>query len=319
MKRLDTFARSILAALAAAALLALAGWFLFERFLALPAPLPPAAQPAPDLSQPMEPAQPRQDEPALGARATVVEGHVERSSGEHWVNLTEGELLGASQSVRTAPGARVELEIGGADSRLTIPERSEVGVGEVSRAVHRLKLRRGRIQVAYQPSGERVLRIEGEKGGVAQTRGARFMMVSTGVAVAVATETGVVDLSAQGASVEVAAGQQAVATQGQRPSQAEPIPKEALLKVARAAADAESCAIVRGSARPGAEVTADGVAAQVDAQGRFEVRVPRRPGVSQVVVQAREVSGTSVLKQVACTERAPSVRSEVKVDWNAEP
>ena len=179
--------------------------------------------------------------------AQAVEGQAEKSRGSSGFRLEPGDTLGAAESVRTAAGARVELAIGGADSRLTIPERSEIGISEVSHAVHRLKLRRGRVQVAYRPSGERLLRIEGENGSVAETRGAQFVMVSSGVAVAVATESGSVDLSAQGAKVEIRAGQQAVALLGQRPNQAEPISKEALLKVARSAARADLCALVRAA------------------------------------------------------------------------
>ena len=305
-RRVDGFARAVVWALLATVLLLALGYFVFQRFVAPPPPLPPAA---------VRP-QPR---PTLGAVARLVEGEAQRSTGSGWTALTQGESLAGVQSVRTGDGARVELEIGGADSRLTVPERSEVGIGEVSGAVHQLKLRRGRVQVAYQKSGERVLRIESEDGTVAETRGASFVMASSGVAVAVATESGTVDLSARGATVAVGAGQQAVAVRGERPSQAAPISKEALLKVARAAAKADLCALVQGTVRPGASGVVDGAPVEVGSDGRFEAKVPRRPGLTEVAVEVQEMFGATMKQQVACASRPPEIKPEVKVDWNAAP
>jgi hypothetical protein len=305
--RLDGFTRSILWALAVALALAGAGYLVSSRLMALPPSpeAPPTVRPEPKRSP--------------GAVARVVEGAAQRSTGTGWAPLAQGESIAGAQSVRTGDGARVELEFGGAESRVTLPEKSEVGIGEVSGAVHQLKLLRGRVQVAYQRSGERVLRIEGEDGSVAETRGASFVMAQSGVAVAVATESGSVDLSAQGGKVAIGAGQQAVAVRGERPSEAAPIPKEALLKVARAAAKVDLCALVQGTVRPGSSVQVDGAPVEVGPDGKFEAKVGRRPGLLEVAVEVHELFGATMKQQVACAPRLPQVKPEVKVDWNAEP
>jgi len=98
-RRVDGFARAVVWALLATVLLLALGYFVFQRFVAPPPPLPPAA---------VRP-QPR---PTLGAVARLVEGEAQRSTGSGWTALTQGESLAGVQSVRTGDGARVELEIG---------------------------------------------------------------------------------------------------------------------------------------------------------------------------------------------------------------
>ena len=119
-----------------------------------------------------------------------------------------GVLNTILHSVRTGPGARVELRVGDEASRLSIPERSEVRVGEVTRAAHTIQLQRGRIDVDYHGREDRVLRVRSENGTVAETRAARFTMLRNGAMVAVATRGGSVSLSSAGGTVEVGAGQQ---------------------------------------------------------------------------------------------------------------
>lgn len=314
------FGRSVALALLVAALLAALGWVVFTRFVAVPATaVAPPVQPAPPPPVPPTPPPLAAEAPVrLETVARAVRGQAERSQGSRWVPLSQGDKLAVSESVRTGAGGRVELEVGGADSRVTLPERSEVGISEVTEVVHRLKLRKGRIQVAYDKRGERVLKVEGEGGSVAETRAATFVMSSTGVAVAVATEKGSVDLAAGGKTVEVSAGKQAVSLAGKAPSAAEEIPVEALLKVARAADRDDVCVALKGKARPGAEVTVDGEPVVVSSDGTFKARVMRRAKLAAVEVVTREVGGATRRAEVACAQRGEP-KAEVKVDWNAQP
>ncbi len=237
-------------------------------------------------------------------------GSVQRATaGGDWSPLSAGDRLRADDAIRTAKGGSAGLRIG-ERSHLSVAEASQLSIRELTRAVHRLRLERGRIAVDYQPDGRRVLRIENEaSGGVAETTSARFSVLSTGTTVAVATETGSVDLRAADKVVRVAAGSQAVVQRGEAPGAPEQIPVKLLLKVsgtALAPGPRDLCARVEGTAQSGAQVLIDGAPAEVDAKGRFSVPVPREPKNKRTVLVAmRDVLGREELRTVPC-EGAPS-------------
>lgn len=307
----DSLGRALALGLCLVALLAMGGWFFFERFgAAAPAPAEPRLVPAmvPDV------------------RATVVEvvGSVEWTHDGKWEALREGYELSPDDSVRTGPGARVDLKVGDEASNLSILERSEVRVGEVTRAVHTIRLRHGRIHVDYGGREDRVLRVQSESGTVAETRAARFTMLRNGAMVAVVTRSGSVSLSSAGGTVHIGAGQQSVVFDGARPLAAEPIPLEVLLKVAsKASARSSLCVSLSGKVRVGTEVFVDGEPAEVSSDGSFEVDVLRRESLGEVKVVAREPGGGSREEMVAC--RPPRARAEpprvesVKFRWDEAP
>lgn len=318
-KSRDSLGRALALGLCLVALLAMGGWLFFERFGAahpsraravVPASAEPESVPAvvPDV------------------RATVVGvvGSVEWTHDGKWEALRVGHELAPDDSVRTGPGARVDLKVGDEASRLSIPERSEVRVGEVTRAVHTIELQRGRIDVDYHGREDRVLRVQSENGTVAETRAARFTMLRNGAMVAVATRGGSVNLSSAGVSVQVGAGQQSVVFDGAKPLAAEPIPLEVLLKVASKASAPDSlCVSLSGKVRVGTEVFVEGEPAEVSSDGSFRAEVPRREGLGQVKVVAREPGGEIREMMMAC--RPPSARAgpqqaeSVKFRWDEAP
>ena len=312
----DSLGRALALGLCLVALLATAGWFFFERFGAAHPQSTLAVVSAPPAPSPV---------PAVvrDVRATVVEvvGAVEWTHDGRWEALRVGHELAPDGSVRTSPGARVDLKVGDEASRLSIPERSEVRVGEVTRAVHNIRLQRGRIHVDYDGREDRVLRVQGEDGTVAETRAARFTMLRNGSTVAVATRGGSVYLSSAGVTVQVAAGQQSVVIDGAQPLAAEPIPLEVLLKVASKASARDSlCVSLSGQVRVGTEVFVEGEPAEVSRDGSFWVDVPRREGLGQVKVVAREPGGEIREKMMACrpprARASPRQAESVKFRWD---
>ena len=283
--------RTIFESAALLAVLLGVSWLVFRGTLYRP----PAAQAA---------AHAPEDGKVDEAIVVAVSGDVVRLSALGGASaLAVGQRLRADDSVRTGRGGRTDLQLG-ARSRLTIAEGTQLTVREITEKVHRFKLARGRIAVDYQADGARLLRIESADGGaVAETQGARFGVLSTGTAVAIATEAGAVNLRAQGKTVEVRAGTQSIAVGGKPPSGAEPIPARLLLKVADAAAAQEReglCAEVEGTAPPGAEVLVDGVPAAVADDGRFRVRVPAAPDKTAVAVAMRDAGGRETTRTVPC-------------------
>ncbi len=311
----DTLGRSLALGLGLVALLALGGWFVFERFVARSAPAPVVVVAPPREAPPVPVVV-----PDVRAKVVAVVGEVERTRGEEWVELRVGDSLDQDDSVRTGPGARAELWVGDEMSKLSIPERSEVRVGEVTRAAHAFQLSRGRIDVDYRAQEDRVLRVRSENGAVAETRAARFTMLQNGVLVAVATQVGSVGLSSGGGTVQVGAGQQTVVFDGAKPLDAEPIPLEVLLKVAAKDASQDSlCLSLSGKVRPGSQVFVEDAPTEVSRDGSFHADVPQREGRSKVRVVAREPGGGTREMLVACRPRArtgPRKAPSVKFRWD---
>jgi hypothetical protein len=302
----DSLGRALALGLCLVALLAMAGWVFFERFGAAPPPRTMAAVPVSSAPSPVPAVVP-------DVRATVVEvvGSVEWAHDGKWEVLRAGHELAPDDAVRTSPGARVALKVGDEASRLFIPERSEVRVGEVTPAVHTIRLQRGRIDVDYDERQDRVLRVHGENGTVAETRAARSTIVRNGSMVAVATRGGSVNLSSAGVTVQVGAGQQSVVFDGAKPLDAHPIPLEVLLKVAsKASAQDSLCVSLTGKVRVGTEVFVEGEPALVSSDGSFRADVPRREGLGQVKVVAREPGGEIQELMMAC--RPPRARARLR-------
>ena len=284
--------RMLLEAGAVAAALLIGGWLLFRATIYRPAPAAASAHSLED---------PKIEE----AIVVAVIGDVVRLSPNGGTSaVAAGQRLRAEDSVRTGRGGRTDLQLG-ARSRITVGESTQLTVREITEKVHRFKLTRGRIAVDYQADGARLLRIESADGAaVAETQGARFGVLSTGTAVAIATETGAVNLISQQKTVEVAAGTQAVAMTGKPPSSAEPIPARLLLKVADAAPaqdrEEKLCAEVEGTAPAGSEVLVDGTPAAIAEDGQFRVRVPADAGKTSVLVAIRDASGRETTRAIPC-------------------
>ncbi|HYO69608.1 MAG TPA: hypothetical protein VEU33_26385, partial [Archangium sp.] len=111
----DSLGRALALGLGLVALLATAGWFFFERFGAVHPPGTLAAVSAPPAPSPVPAVVP-------DVRATVVEvvGAVEWNRDGKWEALRVGHELAPDDSVRTSPGAKVDLKVGDEASRLSI-------------------------------------------------------------------------------------------------------------------------------------------------------------------------------------------------------
>ncbi len=308
----DGFRGSLGLGLVLVVLLVGGGGYVFERFVEAP-PSPVSLQPLE-----VEPSPSVEVEPPPAARATVVAlvGTVKRARGTDWVSVHVGDELEPDDAIRTAPGARADLQVGGAESRLSLPERSEMRVGEVTNQLHAFELAQGRLQVDYRSREARVLRVQSHGGAVAETQAARFTMLRSGMLVAVATEVGSVKLSVAGHSVQVEAGQQAMALNGARLVGPEPIPLEVLLRVADAAPQKKTvCLSLKGQVRPGTEVLVEGEPAEVSPEGHFRVDVPNSAGRDKVKLVAREPGGTVKEKLLACRSRTVPEKATLRFQW----
>jgi hypothetical protein len=306
--------RALVLGLGLVASLAWGGWLVLDHF----EPPPPSAESAWG-------APPVVEAERKTVRALVIEvvGSVERTQGAQWREVSAGDALAPDESVRTGPGSRVDLRLGDEASRLSIPERSEVRLGEVTRSVHTLRLERGRIDVDYREQEDRVLRVGSDQGAVAETRAARFTLSRHTPWVAVVTRTGSVTLSSAGVSVQVDAGQQSVVFDGAQPLAAQPIPVEVLLKVAaKASADSSLCLSISGQVRAGTRVEVEDEPVVVSQEGAFQVEWLPSEHRSQVKVVAHEPGGATREARLVCQPRLSNHSSpveSVKFRWNEAP
>jgi hypothetical protein len=300
----------VLGALAITGAVAGGAWKVFEATL--------YDTPAPRESAPPAAGTVRAREEVVVVQVT---GDVERTSpGGAWHQLLLGDRLHADDAVRTSRTGHAELAVGSA-ARLTLAEGTQLHVREVTAAVHRFKLTRGRIAARYQKDGARVLRVEGAEGDtVAEAEGADFSVLASGTSLAVATETGTVQLRSGGGQVDVASGRRAVATAGQPPSAPTPIPLELLLRVADASRvrSPELCAAVEGRTEPGSEVLVDGEPVQVAPDGRFAKRVLRQGRKVAAIVLTRAVDGRTSEHRLPCRTFASHRITDLNVRWKNE-
>jgi hypothetical protein len=262
--------------------------------------------------EPSAPAAP----PRREVRVLSADAGAQRSSpGGGWTPVRAGDVLAVAHSVRTGAGGTLEIELD-RSSRVTVAERTEVTVRELTAAAQRVGLLRGRIAVDVQPDGTRVLRVEDRSGSILVSASAgRIGVVAAPDALAVVAEEGRATIESAGSAVEVAAGQQSAAWRGQKPVAPAPVPRELLMRVVRAveARRVAVCAVVEvGFA---AEVLVDGEPVDVPPDGRLALRVPpseRRRGVELLVRDAR---GRVRREQVPCFDDEADV-SDLEVRWN---
>ena len=244
------------------------------------------------------------------------EGLVERRRGQAWEPVASGQQLLPDDSIRAAAGAGATLAIGGT-TRIVVADATELTVREITAAVQRLQLTRGRLSVDHQADGARVLVVESESGGaVARAGTARFSVLASGAALAVATQAGVVRLHSAGQGVDVAAGQQSVSFRGQGPALPTEVPVALLLRIGRTVRDAGGSCLVEGVVAPGAEVRVEGQVVDPGPRGRFAVRVPRTEARDRAKVVTRDAAGRVVERRVPC-EREHGV-SDFAVRWGQD-
>ncbi|HET8538327.1 MAG TPA: FecR domain-containing protein [Anaeromyxobacter sp.] len=260
--------------------------------------------------------QPIPPPPRKDVLVVAADAGVQRSApGGGWTPAHAGDVLAVADSIRTGDAGTAEIELG-RSSRVTVAERTEVTVRELTTAVQRVGLLRGRIGVDVQPDGTRVVRVEDGSGSilVSASRG-RMGVVARPDALAVVAEQGDAVIESGGEKVAVPAGHESAAWRGQRPVAPTPVPRELLMRVVRAVEDRRSsvCAVVQVGVA--SEVLVGATPVEVPPDGRVVVRVPpraRRRGIDLVV---RSAGGQVERQHVPCWEDEADV-SDLEVRWN---
>jgi hypothetical protein len=269
---------------------------------ALPAPVPAPQAPAPAGR-------------AGDALVVSADEGVQRTVGGGWAAVRAGDTLAVADSIRTGDRGSAELELG-RGSRVTVAQRTEVTVRELTAAVQRIGLVRGRVGVNVAPDGTRVLRVEDAAGQMSVTAtGGRLGVVAAPSSLAVVAQEGGAVLESAGASVAVPAGHQATAWRGVAPVAPTPVPKQLLLRVVRAmdAKRATVCNVVQVDVA--AEVLVNGEPVDTPSDGKIVLRVPPRGRRRSAELLIRDATGREERQQVPCWQDEADV-SDLEVRWD---
>ncbi len=297
--------------LALGALLALlaicgAGYVLFVHEAPQPPPPPPAK------ASPPKPPQ---------LFLTRVDGEVfvrHKGTDAGWTAAKTGDLLAASDEIRTSPSAGVEFGAAGAYTFRLEPG-TVMSVDEIEATVSKFLVEQGMFTAEVAPGESSVVVRAGNSDAVATTRGGSFVMSNSGKGtVAVGTQKGEVELKAAGKAVIVRSGQQAFALAGSPPTDPTPIPTSLFLKV-QWPEETElnrRRVVVAGRTAPGSHVIAGGAVIPVERDGRFKGVLILHEGANTVRLTTRDVGGRvdSSEKKIAVDSTAPPLSTE-KLPW----
>lgn len=283
----------LFAALAVAILLTIPlGYFLFLRTPELPQPKPPdvvvvdAGAPAPIAAE---------------LKLSEVQGEVEiRTASGEWKKATKGEVLKASDAVRTKDGSYAIL-VGGEAYEVKMEAGTEVSIQDLTSSITKLMLESGMATASVRKGSGQTFEVRAAgSDAVARTTGATFAMSNNGQGtVAVGTKDGEVEFSGKGKVVIVRAGTQSVVTPEHGPSEPIAIPGSLLLKLNVPGAGGtitKKKVEVSGVAEPGAHLDIQGHTVRTDASGKYKATVDLKEGANTVTVRALTVGGTSETK-----------------------
>ncbi|HEY6101136.1 MAG TPA: FecR family protein [Anaeromyxobacter sp.] len=267
----------------------------------------------------LRPGEPEAQPPAAAPGDALVlsaDAGVERRSAGGWTRARAGDALEVTDSIRAGEGSTAEIALG-RRTRITLAERSEVTVRELTAAAQRVGLVRGRIGVDVRPDGTRVLRVEDPSGTVvARGVSGRFGVVASGGGLAIAAAAGRVTVESAGRAVEVPEGAETVAWRGTAPLPPRPIPREVVLRVARRIEERRASACLVLHVDVATELLVNGEQVEVPADGTVVVHLPARTKRREVAVALRHAGGAVERRTLPCWESEGDV-SALEVKWNA--
>ncbi|MBN2715543.1 MAG: FecR domain-containing protein [Deltaproteobacteria bacterium] len=252
-----------------------------------------------------------------------VAGSAEKKSalGQSWSPMSKGDMLNVDDAVRTRDDSTVVLGLGEA-STIELSNASEIEVRELSGVAQRLGLIKGRASVDYGENGKRVLNIENSDGTVvAKVDQGKFSILNNGRMVAVATETGSVDLSAAGESVTVTSGMESVVEKGHAPVAPYKVSTQAYLKLSAGACKkySETVAVVRGTVSTGTAIMVNEQDIRPNPDGSFLARVRMLPNARRVQLKTTDIWGNIREQTLNCTEPKNSASiKNVVIDWGSK-
>jgi hypothetical protein len=250
---------------------------------------------------------------------SAVHGIVEHFSAAkgRWETVAVGTTLNEDAVLRTRLG-RAELLIG--DSiKIVLNDDSQFRLREVSKTLSTVRVEGGRLTANIRGGEDESLTVEalGTDAVAHSSNGEFTVMRSDQAQLTVASRRGSVRVSAQGSSVEVNDGEQAVVAAGDKPGPVTKIPGSLFIKLSRLQQRKlrRPVTTVEGETVPGAIVSINGVETETR-DGHFKVKIALQEGANAVEVEARDVLGRTNSQKVSgivVDSRPPDIKG--RVEW----
>ena len=235
---------------------------------------------------------------------------VRRAGAEDWVELAVGDAVRVDDEVRTSPDGHLEMRFGAA--RVQVHEGSELTLKFLEARAIRAEVR-GLASGDAADGGE--LTFEGRGTGVvAVARGQLSLDANERRSVASSTSGGA-RLTSGGSTVDVKAGEQAIA-QGASLSRSGKIPKKVSLSVSGPSQleTNQPTVVLKGRASPYARVLVAGQRVEPAADGAFEAKVALKRGSQSIWIVAIDPLGRrkTEKRQITFDPNAPTVSGKVE-------
>jgi len=287
---------------------------LFER----PAQPHAGVGPLPAAAAPVPAATPSPADASL-FQVVTAEGVVEAHREGKWIAIQHGDLLTASDVVRTVPGARAVLKVG-ESTEIELRENVEIRLDRLSGTEASVNLRQGKLVARVARPGDN-LAITASDTRTSNDGPAHFIvMAAEGGKVAVASTEGTARFTAAGKEVLVPKGKTSQAAPGVPPSDPEEIPEDVILSVVWPEAEKHAAKVpVTGTAAASSVVKVNGERVPVAPDGRFGASVSLHNGENVVKVETEDLTGrtkassTTLLREPT---RRPKLAPEPAKLWD---
>lgn len=226
-------------------------------------------------------------------RLTQARGRVQvRKAQGEWMAAREGDLLRASDSVRTAEASQAVL-VGGQEYEVQMEPATEITTAQLTDSISRLLLVEGMATAKVRGQGRHTFEVKAAAAdALARAGEATFTISSNGAGtVALGASSGEVQFLGGGKTVVVRGGQQSIIRPGAGPSEPGLIPSSLLLKVELPASTTvrQPRLVVVGQVEPGARLELAGQTIEVGADGRFTHALSLKEGPNSISIRGKSV------------------------------
>ena len=242
-------------------------------------------------------------------RVVDVRGRVLRRNGrEELRQIQPGEELPFGERLEAEDG---QATLAGLTSTVELFPRSVV----MFSSERNILLDVGRIRTESTAEDPLQLHFSGSDAVAELGEGAMVAIADGAGHVTVGSEVGAIRLTANGESVELAAGEES-SVAPQRSPTAPRITPTLFLRVRRPPRETRlRLTTVRGTSAPGTHVDVNGVITTVDTQGRFRTDVRLQEGPNTITVRSRNVRGHHEERTHRVTVDSTAARIESNVAW----
>lgn len=264
------------------------------------------------------------DEPVVEAAPRLkigkVSGRVERLAADAtWAPAIEGDDIALDERLRTGPDGTAVLAVG-QHSTVTLAPNTEASMAKLTESISHVRLQTGRISAITEEGRSVRVQTDGSDAQIDSTGASEFIAMADGLGgLVVASREGKVRLSAAGAAVDLAPGEQSSASVGAPPAIPSAIPSTLFLKLLPVPADVQNAdTTLTVKTEPGARVRVNGKVVGIATGETMDVPIHLETGSNRIVIEVEDLTGRIVTQEVTVTLKPPTadpIEIRTHVTW----